>query len=76
MQVEKKKTNPKEQQGSTTEESLLEPTQSTTRDSRDNKLGLKENTVKKKSQRAKRNKLSNNLEVSHSEKGCRRASES
>ena len=49
IQVEKKKTNPKEQQRSTTEESLLEPTQSTTRDSGNNKLGLKaKNTVNKR----------------------------
>ena len=49
MQVEKKKTNPKEQQGSTTEKSLLKPTQSTTRDSGNNKPGLEaKNTVNKR----------------------------
>ena len=49
IQSKEKETRPKEQQGSTTEKSLLEPTQSTTRDSRDNKLGLKEkNTVNKR----------------------------
>ena len=48
IQFEKKETSPKEQQGPTTEKSLLEFTQSTTGDSRDNKLGLKKNTVKKR----------------------------